>query len=255
MQDRALRLLIAQPLSPGGDEAMALAEIDRALAVGRAAEADMAVLPELMLPGYGVEEMAPRAQGADGPWVTGLCQRAKEAGCGLIIGYAEREGEQVFNSAVAISAAGKVIGHHRKVQLFGAREARLFAEGDTLTSFDLGDLHVGLLICYDVEFAHHVRALALRGVDLVIAPSANYDPLVTERLLPAQAITNGVMIAYVNFAGTEGVQSYCGESAVVDQRGAYLARAGAAPGMLIVDLPVPDLPTAIATHLTDHRDL
>ncbi|MCY1127687.1 nitrilase [Frigidibacter sp. RF13] len=254
MQDRALRLLISQPLSPAGDETAASAEIDRALAVGRATEADIAVLPELMLPGYGVEDMATHAQALDGPWIADLCQRAKQAGCGLILGYAEREGTQLFNSAVAISAAGKVIGHHRKVQLFGAREARLFDEGDSLSSFDLGDLHVGLLICYDVEFAHHVRALALRGVDLVIAPSANYDPLVTDRLLPAQAITNGVMIAYVNFAGTEGTQFYCGESAVVDQRGAFLARAGAAPGMLIVDLPVPELPTAIATHLTDHRD-
>ncbi|WP_284164615.1 nitrilase-related carbon-nitrogen hydrolase [Frigidibacter sp. SD6-1] len=255
MQGRALRLLICRPLSPAGDEAAASAEIERALAVGRAAEADMAVLPELMLPGYGVEEMATHAQAPDGPWIADLCQRAKQAGCGLILGYAERDGTQLFNSAVAISAAGKVIGHHRKVQLFGAREARLFAEGDGLSSFDLGNLHVGLLICYDVEFAHHVRALALRGVDLVIAPSANYDPQVTDRLLPAQAITNGVMIAYVNFAGTEGAQFYCGESAVVDQRGAFLARAGAAPGMLIVDLPVPELPTAVATHLTDHRDL
>jgi predicted amidohydrolase len=250
-----LRLALCQPRSPAGDEALAMAEVERALATARAAGAHMVVLPELFLPGYNVGDIAARAQPLDGPWITDVRRKAAAAGCAIVIGYPERDGARVFNSAIAIGPDGTVLANHRKLQPYGTRESQLFLPGDVLTTFDFMDHRLALLICYDVEFAHHVRALALKGAEAILAPSANFAPYVTDFLLRGHAVSHGVCIAYVNYCGQEGDQSYCGGTSVFGQDGAVLASAGAVPALLIVDLPAARLPTDIASHLTDHRDL
>lgn len=252
---RNLRLALCQPPSPAGDETGAMATIEHLLTSASAAGAHLAVLPELFLPGYNVDDIPARAQPIDGPWITDLCRMTRAAECGLVVGYAEREGDQIFNSVVAIGADGTILANHRKLQLYGQREARIFDEGSELVTFEMMDQQLSLLICYDVEFSHHVRALALKGAEIVIAPSANESPYVTDFLVRGHAVTNGVIIAYVNYCGAEGNQTYCGNSAVFGQDGAVLASAGSAPALLMVDLPVPDLPADVASHLTDHRDL
>jgi predicted amidohydrolase len=41
---------------------------------------------------------------------------------------------------------------------------------------ELGGWRMGMLICYDVEFPENARKLALRGTDLIVAPTANAKP-------------------------------------------------------------------------------
>ncbi len=110
----------------------------------RPAGADLALFPELFLPGYNCARIAELAQPADGDWTRRLSLLARQAGCALVLGYAEREGASVYNSAVAIGADGAPLANYRKIQLYGPREAALFEPGDGYCLFDLGPHRVGL---------------------------------------------------------------------------------------------------------------
>jgi 5-aminopentanamidase len=233
-----MRLALWQGASPGGDVSRAFAEIERGLAVAAAAGAEMAVFPELMLPGYNSDRIADLAQAADGPWVARLRDMAQSAGCGVCVGYAERGGAVTYNSALVIRADGAVLATYRKIQLYGPREKALFAPGSDYAVFDLNGRRAAMLICYDVEFAGHVAALAARGVEVILVPTANMEPFghVCRVTVPAQAVMHGVSVVYANYCGVEGDLTYCGASVILRGDGAVLAQAGPEPAILIADL-------------------
>jgi 5-aminopentanamidase len=233
-----MRLALWQSASPGGDVTRAFAGIERGLAAAAAAGAEMAVFPELMLPGYNSDRITDLAQAADGSWMTRLRDMARAAGCGVCVGYAERDGAVTYNSAVATGADGAVLATYRKVQLYGPREKALFRPGSDYAVFDLNGRRAAMLICYDVEFAGHVAALAARGVEVILVPTANMEPFghVCRVTVPAQAVMHGVSIVYANYCGVEGDLTYCGASVIVRGDGAMLAQAGPEPALLVADL-------------------
>lgn len=245
--------------SPDGDDARALATVGRMLAAAAAAGADLVVFPELYLPGYNHAAIPDRAQAAGGAWEQALAAACRRAGCGLVIGLAERDGARVFNTAVAYDAAGQGLARHRKVQLYGPRESALFVPGDGFPTFDLKGHRCGLMICYDVEFAPHVRTLAAAGAEVLLVPTANPEPFrhVPTLTVPAQAVNHGVVIAYANLCGPDGSLSYTGLSSIVGPDGAMLAAAGRGEALLIADLaPAFAVPTSCrSTQLADLRDL
>lgn len=246
--------MLYQGPSPAGDPEAAFAAVARGLAVAAAGGARMAVFPELFLPGYNCDRVAALAQPREGDWIVRLSEMATAAGCGVTLGYAERDGTQIFNSAVAIGADGAALGHYRKIQLYGAREAALFTPGTDYCLFDLAGRRAALLICYDIEFAPHVRALAARGVEVILAPTANMLPFthVARLTVPSQAVNHAVAIAYANYSGAEGDLTYCGGSCIVGADGAVLAQAGPAEAFLLTDIPAPD-PALLSTQAADFR--
>jgi predicted amidohydrolase len=249
-----VRLALWQGPSPAGDEAAAFAALDTALRAAGTMGARMLVAPEVFLPGYNHDRITALAQARGGPWHRRLAELARSAGCGLTVGYAERDGGRLFNAAVAFDAAGSEIAHYRKLQLYGAREAALYAPGDSYGLFDLADLRAALLICYDVEFAPHLRALAERGVRLILCPTANMQPFghVSRLSVPALAIAHGLSVVYANFCGTEGDLAYCGGSVIVAADAAVLAQAGPGSALLVADVVSPD-PRLLQSQLADYR--
>jgi predicted amidohydrolase len=253
----SLRLALAQHLSPAGNIADAFTEVERTLRTASAAGAQMALMPELFLPGYNSDSIPALAQPRDGDWLARLTDLCRSHTCGVTIGYAEREGAQLFNAAASIGPDGAILAQYRKIQCFGPREARIFTPGDSYATFAFAGRQIGLLICYDVEFEAHVRALANMGVDLILVPTANMEPFrqVADHVIPAHAANLGTTIAYANYCGTEGDLIYCGGSVIAAPRGQILASAGQSPAILIVDLPETGSPLDIAPHLKDLRQL
>jgi 5-aminopentanamidase len=250
-----MKLAIYQGQSPKGDINMALETIDRCLTAAGAAGARMAVFPEAFLPGYNIPDPGKAARTLQ-EWVGVLSPLAQRAGCGLTVGVAERDGDKVYNSALAISADGRFLSQYRKTQLFGARENRLYVPGRTMQIFDYEDTKVALLICYDIEFAPLIRDLAGRGVSLILCPTANMMPFthVARLTVPSQAVNHAVAIAYANYCGVEGDLTYCGGSVLVGADGAVHAQAGMGEALLIAELPAPDA-TLLSTQLNDFRPL
>jgi nitrilase len=249
-----MRLAVWQGASPAGQADAAFAALGPALAAAGAAGATMLVAPEAYLPGYNQDDIAVQAQPRDGPWVARLAGMAARAGCGLVTGYAERDGDEVHNAAIAIGPDGITLAHYRKIQLYGPREKAIYAAGHDYVLFDLAGTTATILICYDIEFAPHVAALAARGATLFLVPTANMAPFthVVRATVPAMAANHGITIAYANYCGVEGDLAYVGGSLIAGPHGEVLAQAGDHPALLIVDVPQAD-PTRITTQSADFR--
>ncbi|MGH2948626.1 MAG: nitrilase-related carbon-nitrogen hydrolase, partial [Solirubrobacteraceae bacterium] len=196
--------------------------------------ADVAVLPELLVPGYVAdrERLLPLAEPIDGPTVTAWRAVAAAAGGHVAGGFCERAGDDLFNTAVLVGPDGIAL-HYRKLHLF-AGEKHAFRPGDrglpvVVTPFGT----VGVCVCYDLRFVETVRILALRGAELVLVPTAwvpgfdriRFDedgmpPQVRGALL--QANLNQVFIACASQAGAHGDLEFLGSSMVADPRGRCL---------------------------------
>lgn len=251
-----MRLALWQGTSPEADLDHACAQAEAALAASAAMGATALVLPELWLPGYNRPDLAAHALTRDAAPLRRLAAAARTHRTALILGYAEREGDRLFNSAACFGPDGALLAHYRKVQLYGPREAALFTPGDRLATFALGDETAALLICYDVEFAPHVKALADRGATVILAPTANMQPFthVARHTVPAMAANHGVAIVYANYCGTEGDLTYTGSSVIAGPHGEVLAQAGETPALLIAELPPRD-PARLSTQTADLRRL
>src|SRR5262245_12547483 len=87
----------------------------------RGAAADLLVCPELATTGYlylDKEELRRVSEPVpSGPTVVRLAHAARETGRAIVFGIAERAGEKIYNSAVAILPSGTVVCY-RKAHLF-----------------------------------------------------------------------------------------------------------------------------------------
>ena len=146
-----------------------------------------------------------------------------------------------------------------KLQLFGPMEKGVFQPGDRYSIFDLGDRRAALLICYDVEFAHHVRALHEAGVDLLLVPTANPAGfgVVNDALVPARAYEYRMTVVYANYHGDEAGLAFGGGSVIVGPDGQPLARAGTGESLLVCDLAGLSVldPGILSTQDQDRREI
>jgi predicted amidohydrolase len=241
-----MKIAIYQSALGGLEPAQRLERLGAALADPAAADADLLVCCELFMSGYAIGDALHRlAEPADGPFAGAVVRLARAKGKAILYGYPERDGDRVYNSAICFGSTGERLANHRKLVLPPGFEAEFFERGDTLTFFALGGIKFGLLVCYDAEFPEAVRAMALQGAQIVIAPTALKDiwGSVATRMMPTRAFENGVYLAYVNHAGREGGVTYLGGSCIVGPDGEDLVRAGADEQVLSAAID----PAAVAT--------
>jgi N-carbamoylputrescine amidase len=197
--------------------------------------AQVVVLPELIVPGYGWrrEVVNAGAEPVDGETVSAWTQVAREAGGYVVGGLVERDADSVYNAAVLVGPEGLVL-HYRKLHLF-AGEKRVFTPGDLGLPVARTPLGViGLCVCYDLRFVETLRVLALRGAELVCVPTAwvsgfdaerwdadGYCPQARSTLV--QANLDQVFVACASQAGAHGDFEFLGSSIVADPRGRCLA--------------------------------
>lgn len=236
-----MKLAVAQNPPAGGNLDAIFAGIERDYRGSCALGATVLVLPELVLPGYNCPELhAALSQPIDGPWITRLRAMVRDGGCALVFGWAEREGDRVYNAATVIGPEGEILAHYRKIQLYGEMERASFCHGETLPAvFELGGRACALLICYDIEFPGHAAALGARGAEVVFVPTANPAGFehVQSVLVPARAFENAMTVAYANFCGLDNGLAFGGHSVIAGPDGKVLAEAGPSPALLVVDLP------------------
>jgi 5-aminopentanamidase len=251
-----MRLALWQGTSPTSNLDEACSQAEAALSAAAAMAAAALVLPEVWIPGYNQPDILTQALPLDSPPLHRLATAAKRHRTTLITGYAERDGDRIYNSAACFGPDGSLLANHRKLQLYGPRERAIYTPGDTYTTFPLAKETAAILICYDIEFAPHIKALADQGVTLILAPTANMAPFthVVRHTVPAMAANHGVTIAYANYCGSEGDLTYVGGSLIAGPHGEILAQAGETPALLVADLPPRD-PARLSTQSPDLRHL
>ena len=251
------RIAVYQGSAVQRDKAANLQQIRRAAAAASAMSADVLVLPELFLTGYNIGRAVHElAESRDGPSLAAIRQTAQQSTCALCVGFPEREGDKVFNSAALIDSRGEQICVYRKSHLFGEQEAALFSRGEELAVVTLAGQHVGVAICYDIEFPEVGRELKRRGAEVVLVPTANMTPYteVPTTLVRARALENAMTIAYANHCGSENGMQFTGLSGITGPDGLDLARAGVNTEVLLVaELPVTASLGPLSSQLADLR--
>lgn len=180
--------------------------LERVAALLHGERADLWVLPELCTTGYQfaspreVHDLAePVAEGAA---TTFLISLAREKGCYLAAGLAERADGHVYNAAVLVGPQG-LVARYRKVHLF-YEEKNLFTPGDLpFPVADIGLAKVGLLVCYDHFFPEAARSLALQGAEVLAHPANLVMPGLAQLTMRVRALENRVFTVTANRIGGE----------------------------------------------------
>lgn len=249
-----MKIALYQGPPTNGDVDGTVSRIESQLQAAALAGASMVVFPELFLPGYNRPDLHARlAQTKSGAWMDQLSSIAARFNCGLTIGWAERDQDTIYNAATCIDAKGDMIGHYRKIQLFGAMEGQSFKAGNTYCTFDLGGIPTALLIFYDIEFPAHVRALAEAGVKRIFVPTANPRGFehVSRFIVPARAAEMSVTIVYANYCGIENGLSFAGRSLIAGPHADPIAQAGTSETLVIATITDPADPALLSTQLED----
>jgi N-carbamoylputrescine amidase len=245
------------------DSGANIAAAKNAVAESSADDADLCVLPELFSNRYvgQFEDVEDRKAGL--PDHRGLIEEfreaSKESSVAVALPYAEVvDAERCYNSLVLIDKEGTVKASYQKTHIpdsEGYREDLYFESGDLgYVVARLGDVNIGLGICWDQWFPEVSRSLALRGAELLIYPSAIGSELIRpefdsrpewELVMRAQAIMNRVFIAAVNRVGQEEKIDFYGGSFVADPWGNVVKRASTGgPEIVYADLDLTQIQEA-----------
>ena len=234
-----------------------LARAHGLLAQAAAAGAELAVLPEYfcMMGARDTDKLGLRETAGAGAVQGFLADAAREFGLWIVGGTLPLESgdaEHVFNSSLCYAPDGRCVARYDKIHLFffdnGTErydERRVIAPGAEPVVFELPsrDGHrwrVGLSVCYDLRFPELYRALAKRGAELLLVPSAftrTTGAAHWEVLLRARAIENLAWVVAPAQGGThENGRHTWGQSMVVDPWGTVVAQQASEEGVVLFDL-------------------
>ncbi len=188
------------------------------------------------------------ADAIDGSVVQLMRKKALEAEVVLILPLFEREEERYFNSAVVIDADGTVRGTYRKLHVPDIplwEEKFYFSTGDKgLPVFKTRYGSIGVQISWDNLFPEGARILALKGADVLFAPTACAfkSQHIWQTVITANGITNAMFSMRVNRVGSEETQDFYGMSFCASPEGELLGGpTGQQDGILLADVDLDTL--------------
>lgn len=131
------------------------------------------------------------AESLPGETTRRLGELARERKAWIVAGLYEREGPVIYNTAVLINRQGILAGKYRKVYLPREEFEGGITPGDSYPVFQTDFGKVGMMICWDVQYADPARGLAARGAELLLMPIWGGN----QTLAQARAIENHVFLA------------------------------------------------------------
>ena len=203
-------------------------------------DADLIVLPELCLSGYYFKTKEELYEYADESVQTRMISElqiiAKSKDIYIVAGIAEKTGEKLYNSAFVIGPDG-LIGKHRKVNL--TVNEKIFDRGIGFEIIRIGNVKIGIVICFDSWFPESCRLLSLKGAQIICCP-ANFGGHWTPDVLKVRSLENKVFTVLSNRSGSEIVDNaeeiFRGESQIIDYEGMVLAKADKEECLMIIDI-------------------
>jgi len=254
----------AQFESAPGDKRANLTKIRSFAEAAASRGAALLVTPECGITGYWFlrhlsrEEMCELAEPIfGGPSVEEVRAMARDLRIGIGAGLIERGPDGRLYKAYVVAAPDGAVHRHRKLHAF---VSEYLTCGDEYTVFDLPQgWRAGVLICYDCNLIENVRATALLGADVLIAPHQTggcrtrnphlmgaidrslwdrrrEDPAAIEaefrgdkghgwlmRWLPSRAHDNGMFLIFSNGVGVDDDEIRTGNAMILDPYGRILA--------------------------------
>lgn len=251
----------------------------------RAAAADgvqIVAFPEMCLLGYwhltkrDADYLHSVAEPDDGPSIARISALAAELHLGIGFGLLTERDGWLFN-AYAVCLPDGTVHIHRKLHAF---EHEAVSAGGRYTVFDTPwDVRMGVLICYDNNLIENVRATALLGAQVLLAPhqtggtnsvsphgmkpipmsvweNRHADPAAVEdafrgpdgrewllRWLPSRAHDNGLFVVFSNGVGRDDDEVRTGNAMVLDPYGRIIAESWSiTDAMVTADLDLDLIP-------------
>ncbi len=224
-----MKIAAAQIACTLGDVDANLATIGDFASRAKSAGAELVVFPEMVDTGYSMEQIRLHASAWSDRAVPRLRDLAQQLSVALICGVSEREGGHIYNAQIVIDARGEILAKYRKSHLFTPapiEEHTCFSAGAELVSCPLGDMRIGLSICYDLRFPEVYRSLVCDHEATVLAISSAWPfPRIEHlRVLTiARAIENQSYLILSNRVGIDEGVIFCGSSAIIDPGGNIVA--------------------------------
>lgn len=210
--------------------------------------ADLVCFPEFQMafsPGsQSASQLASLAEPVDGNFIAMLSRAAKKNRVGIVATIYERSDNKrlhrVYDTAVVISPRGTILSAYRKLHLYNAlgfrEEAKLMPGKRLEEPVKTKAGNVGVMICYDLRFPEMSRILAVKGAEVLVAPSAWVQGKMKEEhwqtMIKARAIENGSYVVAPDQVGN----IYCGRSMAVDPFGVVLVDMGQREGVEVVEI-------------------
>jgi len=229
-----------------------LERISRAVTDAASAGARVVVLPEAAVTGYAfasLSEALPVARRADAVADRVLASLAETHRVTIVCGTLEPTAQEIYNAALVHTPDGRHY-RYRKMHLPFLGVDRFTTPGpDAPRVFEVGDLRIGVLICYDLRFPEAARMCALEGADLIVLPTnwpvgVDFHP---DLFAPARAAENHCYLLAADRVGMERGTTFMGRSVLVDPDGAFLAKASDTDEELLIGEVDPEV--ARATHV------
>ena len=160
------------------------------------------------------------AKPIQGPVSEVLAEAAKRNNIWVVAGLTELDGDVVYNTAVLLDRRGELAGKYRKIHLPREEWKKGIRPGNEYPVFETDFGKVAIQICYDWFFPEAAEIFALKGAEIIFAPTwGNTLPdkegrVDGESTFRVRARDNGVyMVPSV----------YDGNSLVIDPMGRILA--------------------------------
>jgi len=163
-----------------------------------------------------------------GPDTERLGEAARRNRVWVVAGLSERDGRRVYNTAVLIDRQGRLAGTYRKVHLPREEWKKGVTPGGEYPVFTTDFGTVAMMICYDWFFPEAAEAFALRGAEILFAPTwGNTLPdeggcVDGETTFRVRARDNGLYLV---------PSVYDGQSMVIDPLGRIVAANGGKSGV------------------------
>jgi len=210
------------------------------LRVAEAAHCDVAVFPELTIPGYPPEDLVHKPRFvADNVAALGRIASATST-TAAVVGFVEPgegstrgSGFPTIHNSAAICANGEIVGTYRKHELPNYQvfdEKRYFTPGTGMPLWSINGVTVAITICEDLWIdGGPVNQAGDAGAQFILnmnaSPYYQGKPAAREEMIRRRVAETGVPIAYVNLVGGQDELVFCGGSQVIGADGTLVARA------------------------------
>ena len=148
------------------------------------------------------------AEPIPGPTTERLGTKARQHHMYIVAGVYEREGDVLYNTAVLIDRQGKVAGKYRKVYLPREEIEGGLTPGNIYPVFETDFGRIGMMICWDSQYADPARALAVQGAEIIFLPIwGGYSTL-----MQARALENHVYLVTAGYDCETAIYNPLGEA-------------------------------------------
>jgi len=203
-------------------------------------DVDAIIFPEMTLTGFTMHSKE-FAQDIDSSGMLYFINKSSKLKKHIFAGIIELDKEKYFNTLFHFDNKGIITARYRKIHLFSpAKENKFYNAAKEPVITKIGNVHIGLSICYDLRFPELYRFYAKQKVEVII-DIANWPVPRIEHwktLLKARAIENQCFMIGVNRVGKDPFNEYSGCSTVYDPMGNELLSAGNEEMVFTVDLDI-----------------